>query len=245
MPHAFPLMTSIARTLIIVIVLAGSAFGIYWKLADDAKQRTIDELKSMTEELDRKLAAREEMIDRLAANRRIGHLRVIDQSFDDNGSVISTSLEWIELDNEGTELARQSLEVPGETVYIDAWSIKFPHDDIAEGHPLRGRTLLLLRRIYSDKLTPGEGVPIDTPGSVPPAYAVSEMGEFQQRLWEHFWDLATDSKLAKSMGVRVAQGEAVYKPVRRGQVYELVLDATGGMSLVPIDSEAVRAARAE
>jgi hypothetical protein len=238
-------MAAVVRTLIIVLALCGGAVAVYWKLADDAKQRTIDELTAMTQEMDRKLAAREEMINRLESTRRVGHLRVLDQTFNDNGGIISTSLEWIELDSDGKELARQAISVPGETVYVDAWSIKFPHDDVAEGHPLRGRTLLLLRRVYSDKMTPADGVAIDTPGAVPPAYAVSEMGEYQQHLWEHFWDLATDSKLARSMGVRVAQGEAVYKPVRRGQVYELVLDAVGGMSLVPIEeSERVKAANA-
>jgi len=238
-------MVPLVRTLIVVLALSGVAVGLYWKLSDDAKQRTIDELEQMTAELDRKIAAREEMIDRLEANHRVGHLRVLDQTFDGEGGVIGTSLEWIELDDEGKELARQTFEVPGETVYIDAWSIKFPTDDVAEGHPLRGRTLLLLRRVYSEKMRPADGLVIDTPGAVPPAYAVSEMGVYQQGLWQHFWDLATDSKLAREMGVRVAQGEAVYKPVRRGQVYELVLDAIGGMSLIPLDdSKGVKAASA-
>jgi hypothetical protein len=96
-------------------------------------------------------------------------------------------------------------------------------------------------------MNPADGVAIDTPGAVPPAYAVSELGELQQRLWTHFWEIATNPKLARDMGVRVAQGEAVYKPVRKGQVYELVLDAVGGMSMIPIEDEkkAVRAANAD
>ena len=36
------------------------------------------------------------------------------------------------------------------------------------------------------------------------------------------------------MGVRVAQGEAVYKPVRAGQRYELTVEAVGGLTLRPI-----------
>ena len=63
------------------------------------------------------------------------------------------------------------------------------------------------------------------------------MAEFEKRLWEHFWQIATDAKLAKAMGVRVAQGEAVYKPVRKGQVFELIVDAVGGMSLAPLPVE--------
>ncbi len=60
----------------------------------------------------------------------------------------------------------------------------------------------------------------------------------QQRLWAHFWQIATDADLAESMGVRVAQGEAVYKPVRTWQAFELIVDAVGGMNLVPLPAEA-------
>ncbi len=33
--------------------------------------------------------------------------------------------------------------------------------------------------------------------------------------------------------MRVAQGEAVYKRVRPGETYELLVEAAGGMTLVP------------
>ena len=120
---------------------------------------------------------------------------------------------------------------------VDAWSVKFHHDDVAAGHPLRGRTLLLLRRIYSDRMAPIDGYPIDVPGAIPPGYAVGEIASFEKRLWEHFWEIATDPRLASAMGVRVAQGEAVYKPLRVGQVYELIVDAAGGMSLLPLPAD--------
>jgi hypothetical protein len=41
------------------------------------------------------------------------------------------------------------------------------------------------------------------------------------------------------MGVRIAQGEAVYKPVRTGETYELLVDAAGGMSLKPLGDGAL------
>jgi len=239
-------MAAIARTIIVLLFLGGATVAVYWKLADDAKQRTINELKEMNDELDRRLAAREKMIDRLQASRRVGHIRVVEQEHDPDGAIARTTLEWIELDDEGKAIAQQTITVPGETIYFDAWSIKFPKDDIAEGHPLRGRTLLLLRRVYSEKLTPENGVPIDTPGAVPPAYAVTEMALMQQNLWAHFWELATDPKYARTVGVRVAQGEAVYKPVRTGQIYELALDAAGGMSMIPIEeTDVLRAVRTD
>ena len=58
-------------------------------------------------------------------------------------------------------------------------------------------------------------------------------------MWEHFWELAMDPAAAAAMGVRVAQGETVYKPVRAGRVYELIVDAAGGMSLTPLPADDV------
>ena len=83
-------------------------------------------------------------------------------------------------------------------------------------------------------MAPIDGYPIDVPGAIPPGYAVGEIASFEKRLWEHFWEIATDPKQADAMGVRVAQGEAVYKPLRTGQIYELTVDAAGGMSLMPL-----------
>ena len=96
---------------------------------------------------------------------------------------------------------------------------------------------MLLRRIYSDRMAPKDGFVIDTPGAVPPGYAVGEAGNYQKRLWEQFWQLATDAQLAAATGVRVAQGEAVYKPVRLGQWYELIVDGVGGMNLMPLPAD--------
>ncbi|MHC4220166.1 MAG: hypothetical protein ACYSU7_17105 [Planctomycetota bacterium] len=49
--------------------------------------------------------------------------------------------------------------------------------------------------------------------------------------------ISTEPRLAAAMGVRVAQGEAVYKPLRPDQVYELTVDAAGGMSLLPLPAD--------
>jgi hypothetical protein len=179
------------------------------------------------------------MLDRLGRSRRVAHIRVIDQQAGPRGDVTRTSFAFIELDEQGREIARQRFDIPGDVLFVDAWSIKFSHVDVAGGDPLRGRSLVLLRRVYSDRMAPSNGYAIDLPGSVPPAYAAGEVAEFEKRLWEQFWKLAADPEAAEAAGVRVAQGEAVYKPLRSGSTYELVVDAAGGMSLLPLRDTAV------
>ncbi len=227
-------MFAIIRTVVVAVVLGGSALVVYWRLSESDLRRAMLEMEAIQQEMEQRLEAREAMIERLNRSRRLAHITVTDQQVAPNGEVVQTDLLFIELDDDGGELARQSFTLPGDVLFIDAWSVKFRHEDVADGHPLRGRTLVLLRRIYSDQMPPIDGYPIDLPGAVPPGYASGDRAEFEKRVWEHFWSLATDAEVAEAMGVRIAQGEAVYKPVRPGKTYELIVDAAGGMSLLPL-----------
>ena len=226
-------MIAVLRTLIVSAVLGGLLLLGYWQMSTDRQRKALAELEALNERMHQQLAMRQAMIDRLGRTRRLAHVQVLGQRPGTDG-VPETDILFIELDNEGAELARQTFTIPGDVLFIDAWSVKFAQEHVAMGHPLFGRALVLLRRIYSERMAPIDGFPIDTPGAVPPGYAVGEVGRFEQRLWEHFWAIAGDARLAASMGVRVAQGEAVYKPIAPGQAFELTVDAVGGMSLTPL-----------
>ncbi len=232
-------MAAVLRVSIVLVVLGGSALFTYWKVSSSQLERTIREMEALQQEMQERLAAKEAMLERLNRSRRLAHIHVLDQQSAPGGEILETNLLFIELDDDGGELARQEFRLPGDVLFVDAWSVKFHQNDVADGHPLRGRTLLLLRRIYSDQMPPINGYPIDVPGAIPPGYATGEIASFEQSLWQHFWKIATDPELAEQMGVRVAQGEAVYKPVRAGQVYELIVDAAGGMSLMPLPQDPV------
>ena len=231
-------IAALARTTVLGLIGASLVLLVVWRLGVNAERRTIDQLQALNEEMEQRLEARAAMLERLNRTQRRAHLEIPRQRMDADGRIAETDILFVELDEDGTELSRQTFTVPGDVLFVDAWTVKFDQEQVAQGHPLFGRTLILLRRIYSDRMAPTDGLTIDTPGAVPPAYAVSEIGRFQQRLWAHFWQIATDADLAASMGVRVAQGEAVYKPVRSGQAFELIVDAVGGMNLVPLPAEA-------
>jgi hypothetical protein len=226
-------MIAVFRTLLVSVVLGGLILVGFWRLSTDRHERALAELEALNEQMQQRLEQRQAMIHRLSRTHRLAHVQVLEQRTGPEG-VPETDILFIELDDDGAEVARQTFTIPGDVLFIDAWSVKFAHQDVAMGHPLFGRALILLRRIYSDRMAPIDGFPIDTPGAVPPAYAVGEAGRFERQLWAQFWEIAGDAKLAASLGVRVAQGEAVYKPIAPGQSFELTVDAVGGMSLSPL-----------
>ncbi len=218
-------------TVIIASIILG--VGIWW-FRYDAQLKQIEALEKSNQALQQELDLRTEMIQRLSRNERCGVVQILSQTYNESDEVETTTFRFIELDEDGSELARQEFTVPSDVIYVDTWTVKFDENAVATGHPLHGRTLILLRRVFSDQMAPLDGPSIDTPGSVPPAYSVSELGSFQQDIWSHFWDLATEPRIAAAMGVRVAQGEAAYKQVRAGQEYQLSVDADGGINLVPV-----------
>lgn len=232
-------MVAILRTTLVGALLCASALVVYWRVSDGDIRRAMLEMEAIQQQMQQRIEAKEAMIERLNRSRRVAHIQVLDQQVAPDGEVLWTDLLFIELDDDGSELAHQQFTLPGDVLFVDAWSVKFHHEDVADGHPLRGQTLVLLRRLYSDRMAPIDGYPIDVPGAIPPGYATSEHGEFEKLVWEHFWELAMDPAAAAAMGVRVAQGEAVYKPVRAGRVYELIVDAAGGMSLTPLPADDV------
>jgi len=117
-------------------------------------------------------------------------------------------------------------------IHFDALVIKFDHEDVAAGEALRGKSLALFRRIYGENQNPAEGHRVDPENDVPSVYRVNpQPSEFELRLWGRFWDYATDPDLAARDHVRVAQGESVYVPMQKGDVWTLTLQNNGGLNI--------------
>ena len=229
-----PFMQTLLRILLIAgligaVVLAGSAW-----IARNDRLRAAEAMWELEAEMQRRVAEHEAMIERLSRDHRLAHLHVVSQDRAADGSVLLTHLRFIEIDDDGREIARQDVQLPGAVIHVDALTIRFAREDVATGHPMRGRTLVLLRRLYSDALAPRDGVQLDVPGAIPPAYSGGDAAHFERQIWEEFWRLATDAERAAEAGVRVAQGESVYLPMEAGRAYELRVEAAGGMVLAPI-----------
>ena len=74
------------------------------------------------------------------------------------------------------------------------------------------------------------------PGNIPDIYGTSlRNNSFQKHLWNDFWDLATNPKLAQERGVRAAHGQAVYTKLEKGKYYVLERRLTGDLSIRPVD----------
>jgi len=75
-------------------------------------------------------------------------------------------------------------------------------------------------------------------GSSPTSYARGgKISEFEQKIWDDFWNIAGDRKKAAAIGIRAAHAVAPSIQVRKGVTYELELRSTGEFTLLPLASD--------
>ena len=194
-------------------------------------------LRTERDQLERERHELQQVVERLSREQRVADVIVVRQDRDAQGRIESTQIEFIELDRDGYPLAPREFCLPGHVLYFDGLVIKFAEEYVAAGDPLRGKNILLFRRLFSEVLAPKDGPLIDGDGSIPDIFRIhAKPSDFEQKLWNQFWSYATNPELAKAEGIRVAQGEAVYAPMTEGQRWSLTLDLDGGLNLRPLNA---------
>jgi hypothetical protein len=88
----------------------------------------------------------------------------------------------------------------------------------------------MFRRVFGECQAP-ESVPELDRRARPPTARSDANNSSQADLWQRFWEMVDNPRLAEQYGVRVAQCEAPAVPLHAGQVWELTLDAAGGLNL--------------
>jgi hypothetical protein len=115
-------------------------------------------------------------------------------------------------------------------IYFEGQVLKFAHPLVGKGDPERGASLVLFSRVFGDRQSPDSGPAVDR--SARPLGPVPNDDETtQSRLWQRFREFVDNPKLAAQYGVRVAQTEAPAARMKPGQIWELELDAAGGLNL--------------
>ena len=212
------------------------------KKALASKTRQVESLLKEVGNLKETVARQAQRIERLQTamrllkvRRRVAQLRVIDRRKDDTTGEVLSRVEFVELDREGKPLEKaKQYTVTGDVIYVDSWVVKFEDRYVEQADLDRATSLVLFRRLFTDKLEPSQGLPLDRVGDRPQAYADGRpMSAFERAIWKDFWSVATDQARAKELGIRAAHGEAPSVPLIKGMVYRIELRASDGLSIRP------------
>jgi cell division protein FtsB len=245
--------SSAVRTLLATIVVGGAAFLSYLGYdiysAKDRATKELTSVKRALEESEAKIGAlsdeirvKNEQIEKLETARRLlkadsrmAYLSVVDMKTDDAGKVISTDVEFVEVDQDGKALDDpKRFTVMGDTVYIDSRVVKFADEYVEKADLVRGTSLVAFRGIFGRHQTPEDAFLIDKSGDVPTIYRRGRAeSELEKKIWSDFWSIANDPDKAKELGIRAAQGEAPNMKMERGKVYRIDLRSSDGLTIRP------------
>jgi hypothetical protein len=169
----------------------------------------------------------------LKIDHRVAEITVLDQHEENDRPM--TRFQFVELTKDGDAIGDKKIfTVEGDTIYVDAWVIKYADQLIEAGDPLRSTSVCLFRRIFGEYQNPSEGFALDASGSRPAVYSQgSDMSPLEHDLWANFWEYANDPAKAKKAGVRAAHGEAPSIRVQAGKRYRVELRASAGLSIIP------------
>jgi hypothetical protein len=215
-----------------VVLVAAAAAGIY--TVDRLFLAPRRQLEARIAELGLENGRLKTYLKLMEFTERRAQLEVIQQTKNEAGETVSTLL-FTELDAQGGVVgAQRTVELKGDEVYVDTLVIKFEDHFVEQGDPLKGKALLLFRRIFTNRVKPDDGYVLDHQGVAPAVYAsVSATSGFERDLWTRFWEVANNEALAKQAGVKAMHGQAVYGRLVPNRIYTLLMRSTGELILPP------------
>ncbi|MFT7486582.1 MAG: hypothetical protein ACI9F9_002437 [Candidatus Paceibacteria bacterium] len=195
----------------------------------------LGESEALVAERDEEIQELQVRLSLLKVDHRVARIEVVDQEpSKSNPESVVTTVRFIEFDHDGNPVgAEQEISIEGSRLYLETLVIKFDDDYVEAGEFLRGTSLCLFNRIFSERVAPVDGVKIDQPGTHPGPYNDGDGTDalFRAELWSKFWDYANDPEAAAAKGVRAIHGEAPFIEMREGKSYKIELRASGGLSI--------------
>ncbi|MEN6386472.1 MAG: hypothetical protein ABFD79_14935 [Phycisphaerales bacterium] len=207
-------------TLIFILIIIGAiylvAIGIY--KGGTALNDLLTENKTLKKSLSN-----------LTDESKIGYAKVISQTRDAKGKVLTTTLRFVETarDNELQKVLEREYTIEGDIVHFDALIVKFSDKMVMDG---RKRSLYLWRRIYGEKMAPEAGFPIEDYGAQPQRYfEIFKDLPLRQRqvFWSALWDLANNPDQLAEYGITAIYGSVTYSQLRPKLIYIFRITPTG------------------
>jgi len=233
--RSFP-FRSFVWSVVLMAVAAGSVY-LSYELVVKPRQAMEDQIRDQKKtilQLEQEKLRLETFLKILKHIDRRARIEVLRQMKDEQGN-LQTTIRFTEIDDTGKPVtAFRDLTLPGREVYFDTLVIKFDDHFIEQSDPLKGRALMLFRRIFSSTMKAEDGFVIDVEGQAPEVYAGRQAPSgFEKDLWKRFWEVANNEKMAKERGVRAIHGDAPYMRLEPDRVYEISLRSTGEVIITP------------
>jgi len=166
-------------------------------------------------------------ITNLTDEDQIGYAKVISQRNEEGR--LRTTIRFVETarDDKTKKILQKEYTVEGDVVHFDALIVTFGDRMVMDG---KSRALYIWRRIYGERMAPGDGFLIEEPGAEPKRYSgLLQMlpAEHQQLFWTHIWDLANDPEQLHAHDIKAIYGSVIYHKLQEGLIYVFKISPMG------------------
>ncbi|HWL93260.1 MAG TPA: hypothetical protein VNT79_06975 [Phycisphaerae bacterium] len=203
-------------------------------------QFSVFKIREMQSRIDALTVERAQLLDyaeRIKASRRVAQVTVAEQDPDAEGGPV-TVLHWQQIGANGLLGPVEVVPLRGTQVYFEAMVAKFEYDFIGKQQPGKSTNLAVFRRAFGDGQSPASGHPLDQTAPVLKNES-PDARQAETAIWNRFWDMMENPTLAKELGIRVVQCEAPSVRVSEGELWEVTLEAAGGLNLRKIGERGV------
>lgn len=172
----------------------------------------------------------------IKVDHRLALIKVLKVGIDEDTGEAFSQVEFVEKKEDGTSIGKPRVyNLKGDEIRVDCWIVKFEDKYIEESSLLRSTSLCVFKSIYGNIDGPTNAYQIEEAYSRPAAYAQgSKLSDFEQKIWDDFWEISSDPKRALELGIRANHGQVNYVKAQEGLVYQIDLRASDGLSIRPI-----------
>ena len=169
----------------------------------------------------------------LTIDHQLAYIRVLKVGEDEETGEKFCDVEFVEMTPDGQRLGKpREYHLAGDKIYVDCWIVKFEDKYIKESDLHRSTSLCVFKSIYGNSDGPNNAYELEERFSRPTAYARgSKITEFEEKIWNDFWEISNDPKRALEMGIRANHGQANYVIAQEGLTYQVDLRASDGITI--------------
>lgn len=177
------------------------------------------------------------MLKNLSRSEDIARITMLDKRLGVNPSDVEKVYRVDILSEDGEVVSSQEVTLRGNRIAIDSITVNFEYSEIESG---RRQNIAYPYRVYSELMKPDDAVPLTcmfNDEELPVIYCLEEdsiygmtRDVFFQRLKELF-DILKDEELSREMGIRSANGTVNHFVMNPGDVYNISVEATGGLTV--------------
>lgn len=177
------------------------------------------------------------IIRRLKADTRIAEVLVVGVNYDEKTGKNVTTIKFLEYDVDNNPLDPKYFTFDGNIIQFQSLVVRFEDIYIEESDRFKGKSAYLFWKVFVLDGANTQEYELTKIYSIPSGYKIPEVTEeFEEKLWNKFWDYVLNPDEAKNIGIKNVQIEAPGTMFVPAMIYTIKIEHDGGMR---IDSQKV------